>query len=92
LALYIARPFGESAACMAALLHTVEARVEPDGEVHLLSPLKLNRPAKAVVTVLLETDDAGPPEATALLSEPSLAEDWSRPEEDSAWAHLQPGR
>jgi len=27
---------------------------------------------------------------TALLSEPALAEDWNRPEEDAAWAHLQP--
>ena len=27
---------------------------------------------------------------TALLSEPSLAEDWLTPEEDAAWSHLQP--
>jgi hypothetical protein len=26
---------------------------------------------------------------TALLSESALAEDWNRPEEDEAWAHLQ---
>jgi hypothetical protein len=26
---------------------------------------------------------------TALLSEPSLAEDWNRPEEDAAYSHLQ---
>lgn len=26
---------------------------------------------------------------TALLSEAALAEDWNRPEEDKAWAHLQ---
>lgn len=25
----------------------------------------------------------------ALLSEPALAEDWLRPEEDAAWEHLQ---
>jgi hypothetical protein len=30
-------------------------------------------------------------EETALLAEPALAEDWSRPEEDAAWSHLQPG-
>jgi hypothetical protein len=29
-------------------------------------------------------------EETALLAEPALAEDWSRPEEDAAWSHLQP--
>jgi len=28
----------------------------------------------------------------ALLSEAALAEDWLRPEEDAAWAHLQPTR
>jgi hypothetical protein len=27
-----------------------------------------------------------------LLSEAVLAEDWNRPEEDEAWAHLQPAR
>ena len=29
---------------------------------------------------------------TALVSEPALAEDWDRPEEDAAWSHLQQGR
>jgi len=29
---------------------------------------------------------------TALLSEPALAEDWNRPEEDAAWVHLQQSR
>jgi antitoxin FitA len=28
---------------------------------------------------------------TLLLSEPALAKDWDRPEEEAAWAHLQPG-
>ncbi|MBI2926627.1 MAG: hypothetical protein HYY24_13105 [Verrucomicrobia bacterium] len=77
---------------MAAVLHTVEATVEPSGEVHLLKPLKLGKPAKAIVTVLVEEADAWTLEEMALLSEPSLAEDWSRPEEDSAWSHLQPDR
>jgi hypothetical protein len=29
---------------------------------------------------------------TALLSERALADDWNRPEEDAAWAHLQKDR
>ena len=29
-----------------------------------------------------------PSERRALLSEAALAEDWNRPEEDEAWAHL----
>lgn len=35
-------------------------------------------------------DEAIPEEFTnlALLSEPSLARDWLRPEEDEAWSHL----
>ncbi len=28
----------------------------------------------------------------ALLAESALAEDWLRPEEDAAWAHLQPAK
>jgi hypothetical protein len=37
-----------------------------------------------LVTVLDESA-----ELTALLSEPALAADWNRPEEDAAWRHLQ---
>jgi antitoxin FitA len=29
---------------------------------------------------------------TVLLSQDALAKDWDRPEEDEAWAHLQPGK
>jgi len=29
---------------------------------------------------------------TALLSEPALADDWNRPEEDVAWSHLRPAQ
>lgn len=34
-------------------------------------------------------DEPSEAHETALLSEPSLAEDWNRPEEDAAWSHLQ---
>jgi hypothetical protein len=68
-------------------LKTLEATIDREGQVHLLKPLKLDRPAKAVVTIL--PDDA---DETALLSEASLAEDWNRPEEDAAWSHLQSGQ
>jgi hypothetical protein len=30
-------------------------------------------------------------EETALLAGPALAEDWSRPEGDASWSHLQSG-
>ena len=72
---------------MSTTLKSIEATIDTNGEVHLLQPLKLDRAVKAVVTIL--PDDV---EETALLSEPSLAEDWNRPEEDEAWSHLQPGQ
>lgn len=37
----------------------------------------------------IEQDRDSPPTDTALLSEPSLAEDWLRPEEDEAWEDLR---
>jgi len=72
---------------MKTALKTFEATIDCDGQVHLLQPLKLDKPAKAVVTIL--PHDA---EETALLSESSLGEDWNRPEEHEAWSHLQPGQ
>jgi hypothetical protein len=68
-------------------LLNLRATVDPGGTVHLLQPIKLERTARAIVTILPEDADE-----TALLSEASLGEDWNRPEEDEAWAHLQPGR
>lgn len=68
-------------------LKSLEATIDREGQVHLLKPLKLDRPAKAVVTII--PDDA---DETAVLSESSLAEDWNRPEEDEAWSHLQSGQ
>lgn len=67
-------------------MRTVEAIIEPTGEVRLTEFVQLSSARRALVTILEE-----PPavQDTALLSEPALAEDWSRPEEDAAWAHLQ---
>jgi hypothetical protein len=50
-----------------------------------LEDVRLPCSRRALVTVLEE--DLVPNE-TALLSEAAL-EDWDRPEEDAAWAHLQ---
>jgi hypothetical protein len=68
---------------------TVEAVIEPGGEVRLVEPVHVPSPRRALVTILEE-----PPRAQdiALFSEAALAEDWNRPEEDAAWAHLQPGK
>jgi hypothetical protein len=70
-------------------MKTVEAVIEPTGEVHLVEPVHVTSPRRALVTILEETPAAN---ETALLSEAALAEDWNRPEEEAAWAHLQPAK
>jgi hypothetical protein len=68
-------------------IRTVEAVIESDGRVHLSEAIRLAGPRRALVTILVdEPADVGD---TALLSEPALAQDWDRPEEDEAWAKLQ---
>lgn len=70
------------------MIQTVEAIIEPDGKVLLLESVQLKEPRRALVTIL-EDEPAAKVSETALLSEQALAEDWSRPEEDEAWSHLQ---
>ncbi|MGD9634712.1 MAG: hypothetical protein AB7G28_21235 [Pirellulales bacterium] len=70
-------------------MRTVEAIIEPNGEVRLAESVQLSSPRRALVTILEEPPTG---QETALLSEAALAEDWNRPEEDAAWAHLQPDK
>ncbi|MGO9203935.1 MAG: hypothetical protein ACLQM8_25725 [Limisphaerales bacterium] len=67
----------------------MDAVIEPGGEVRLVEPVHVSSPRRALVTILEESPRA---HDDALLSEAALAEDWNRPEEDAAWAHLQPGK
>ncbi len=71
------------------MIRTVEAVIDSQGNVRLLEHVQLPGPRRALVTIL---DDAPGMDETALLSEAALAADWSRPEEDAAWSHLQPAR
>ena len=71
------------------MIQTVEAVVDAAGRVQLLGEVHVAGPRRALVTVLDEP--AAVPGEAALLAEPALA-DWSRPEEDAAWSHLQPGK
>ncbi len=73
------------------MIQTVEAIIDRDGNVHLLESVKLPASRRAIVSIL-EEDPITSVSETALLSEPALAEDWLRPEEDEAWSHLQLGR
>jgi len=69
------------------MLQTLEAVIDEQGNVRLVEPIKLPAGWRVLVTIL-----DGPIiniSETALLSEPALAEDWNRPEEDEAWSHLQ---
>lgn len=63
---------------------SVEAIVNEQGQVRLLQPLRLPSVCRAVVMIFDED-----PLETARVSEPALALDWTRPEEDAAWSHLQ---
>jgi ATP-dependent DNA ligase len=71
------------------MIRTVEAIVDEHGHVRLLERVRLPEARRALVTILEEAPRTGVSE-TALLSEPALAQDWERPEEDEAWSHLQP--
>ena len=70
-------------------MRTVEAILEPSGEVRLVEQIRVPSPRRALLTILEESPSVND---TALLSEAALAEDWNRPEEDTAWAHLQPDK
>jgi hypothetical protein len=67
-------------------MRTVEAVIDPNGNVRLLTDVRLPGPRRALVTIL---DDGLQTEEMALLSERALG-DWNRPEEDAAWSYLQP--
>jgi hypothetical protein len=71
------------------MIQTVEAVIDSAGRVRLLGEVHVASPRPALVTVLEEP--AAVPDEAALLAEAALAH-WSRPEEDAAWAHLQPGK
>lgn len=70
------------------MIQTLEAVIDEDGKVHLRESVRLPEARRALVTIL-EEEPAIEVSETALLSEKALAEDWSRPEEDDAWSHLQ---
>lgn len=65
---------------------TIEAEVDAKGNIRPKEPVSLPPGSQLLITVL------GAPAAseTALLSEMSLIDDWNRPEEDAAWAGLEP--
>jgi len=73
------------------VIRRIEAVIDEQGAVRLKETVRLAAPRRAVVTIFDE-DRAGQVDEAALRSQPALAEDWNRPEEDAAWSHLQSAR
>ncbi|TWU29089.1 hypothetical protein S225a_26130 [Candidatus Brocadiaceae bacterium S225] len=70
------------------MIRTIEAIIDQKGHISLSEPVKLPSSRRALVTIL-EEEPLIHVNEEAILSEAALAEDWSRPEEDEAWQHLQ---
>ena len=70
-----------------AMLQTIEVTIDKRGVVCPVEHLARIPTGRALLTLLPSAADEA-----ALLAETALAEDWLRPEEDDAWAHLQPGK
>jgi len=73
------------------VIRTIEAVIDEHGNVRLLESVQLPAARRALVTILEDAPAIHIAE-TAVLSEPALAEDWDRPQEDAAWSHLQQAR
>ena len=77
------------------MLRTYEAVLQPDGQLQFsddVPPDTGRLPRRVLVTFTEEPASKDTALCGARLSEPALAEDWMREEEDAAWAHLQAGR
>nr|VFK26957.1 MAG: hypothetical protein BECKMB1821G_GA0114241_102429 [Candidatus Kentron sp. MB]VFK31216.1 MAG: hypothetical protein BECKMB1821I_GA0114274_102128 [Candidatus Kentron sp. MB]VFK75395.1 MAG: hypothetical protein BECKMB1821H_GA0114242_102129 [Candidatus Kentron sp. MB] len=69
------------------MIRTVEATIDENGHIGLIGSIDRKGIRRAFVTVLDEPpNDAS---ETVLLSEQSLSTDWTKPEEEEAWSHLQ---
>lgn len=74
------------------MMHSYEAEIDVQGRIRLLEPVRLQRPCRAVVTVLESLPGEEMDRALLQFAESALARDWERPEEEEAWAHLQSDR
>lgn len=74
---------------LSAMITTIEAVIDETGAVRLLEPVELTHSKRALVTILNEEPAEATLHEATRLSESALAVDWTRPEEDAAWSHLQ---
>jgi hypothetical protein len=68
------------------MARTIEVEIDAAGEIH---PIKPDTPLPQGRALLYWPEDEE--HYPALMSEKAL-EDWLRPEEDAAWAYLQPAK
>jgi hypothetical protein len=66
---------------------SMKVEIDQAGHIHPTEPSAVIPRGQAVLS--WPDDAAG---LTFQLSERSFAEDWLNPEEDAAWAHLQPAK
>lgn len=73
------------------MLQTYEAVLQPNGSLQFLdlAVASTGAPRRVLVTFTDEFAVADSALCGATLSESALAQDWTREEEDAAWAHLQ---
>lgn len=73
------------------MLQTYEAVLQPNGSIQFLDlpAVSTLAPRRVLVTFTEEPVTVDTALCGATLSEPALAQDWQRNEEDAAWAHLQ---
>jgi hypothetical protein len=70
------------------MTRTIEGVIDREGNIRLLEPIRVPT-LRRVLVIVLDDEPLLKVSETALLSEPALAEDWNRPEEDEVWSHLQ---
>ena len=66
------------------MVHAIEVEIDEIGGIHPVQPDAKLPVGRALLTWPVSEDALG-----LIMSERSLA-DWRRPEEDEAWAYLQP--
>jgi len=69
------------------MTRTIEVEIDDVGGIHPLQPDAKLPPGRALLVW-----NAGTDIEPALLSEAALAVDWLKPEEDEAWAYMQPDK
>ena len=69
------------------MLQTIEVEIDASGRIHPIEPMQTLPVGRALLTLLKPYVDEA-----LQLAEPALSEDWLKPEEDAAWAHLQRGK